>query len=81
MEDELLALWTSVEKDKAAARERVAAATGLAWRKGRRGARRAAGNGAAVRWRLWNTCGGGRWEQLQACTTLVTECLPFLSGI
>lgn len=80
MEDELLALWSSVEKDKAAARERVAAATGLARRKGRRGARRAAGDGAAVRWRLWSTRGGARWQQLQACTMPVTEFPPFLSG-
>ena len=68
VEDELLALWSSVEKDKAAARERVAAATVLARRKCRRGGRRAAADGVARRWGLWNTRGGGRWQQLQACT-------------
>ena len=72
VEDELLALWSSVEKDKAAVRERLTAAAGLARRKGRRGPRRAAGDGAAVRWRLWNTRRGGRWQQLQACAMPVT---------
>ena len=81
VEDELLALWSSVEKDKAAAREHVAAAAGLARRKRRRVGGRPGGDGAAGRWSLWNMRGGGRWQQLQACVMSIKQFFPFLSGV
>ncbi|KAK9835166.1 hypothetical protein WJX81_002425 [Elliptochloris bilobata] len=65
VEDELLALWSSVEKDKAAAKECVAAATGVVRRRRRRAGGRSAGDAAARRWKLWSSGADGRWQQLQ----------------
>ncbi len=82
VEDELLALWSSVEKDKAAARERAAAAMSL-----RRRRRRAGGSGAgALRSKLAGARSRARWQQLEARRPAARSapalpCPPRVSGL
>ena len=77
VEDELLALWDSVEKDKAAARERAATAAGTVRVRRRRAGRGGAGVAAAGRWKKGNTASHGCWQQLQArpASSLCDACI------
>jgi len=77
VEDELLALWSSVEKDKAAARERAAAAMSL-----RRRRRRAGGSGAgALRSKLAGARSRARWQQLEARRPGPSRAAPCVCGL
>lgn len=65
VEDELLALWSSVEKDKAAARERAAVATAPARRRRRQPTGSVAGEVAVRRWKMGAAPAGGHWQPMQ----------------